>query len=100
VNKENWDKLDQSITEIKITLARNTVALEDHIRRTELAEQNIDLIRKEREEESAALRAELEPIKDHVKGVNLILKLIGTVGASIGATLLFIKEFGLFKLFQ
>jgi len=100
VNKENWDKLEESITEIKMTLVRNTVTLEEHMRRTAAAEKNIEIAQERITVVQEKLEHDMEPIRDHVKTVNLIMRLIGIVTSTVAATLLFVKEFGLFNFFK
>lgn len=100
MNKENWDKLEESITEIKLTLVRNTVTLEEHMRRTAAAEKNIELTQERISAVQEKLEGDMEPIRDHVKTVNLIMRLLGIVTSTIAATLLFVKEFGLLNLFK
>lgn len=56
---------------VDIALLKNDVA--HHIRRTDLAEESIRLI-----------RAEVQPIKDHVTRVDGGLKLIGFIGLFVG----------------
>ncbi len=70
------DKLDSRLGSIDVTLAKQHVSLEDHIRRTDLLEQQI------------------EPIKAHVAMVSGALKFIGIL-AMIAA----LVE-SLFKLFK
>ena len=60
------DKISENINEIKITLAEQHVTLKEHVRRTEI------------------LEAEIKPLKAHVQGVHLVLKLIG-VASMLGA---------------
>jgi tetrahydromethanopterin S-methyltransferase subunit G len=70
-------KLDQvidTLSRIDSTLAAQHESLEDHIRRTNVAEENIDLIRKD-----------LKPIQNHVSMVKGAMKLIGVVCAIVGA---------------
>lgn len=79
--KQKIDKIQEDIVDIKITLERNTVSLEEHIKRTALAEERVEQTRKE-----------LEPVKDHVKFVNWTLKII----AVSGTILISLKELGFF----
>lgn len=63
--------------EIKEIVIKNTASLDEHIRRTTVAEKRLELI-----------EADLEPVKDHVKAVGLIVKLaagaLGVVGTIAG----------------
>lgn len=64
---------------IEKTLERNTVALEEHMRRTELAEENIEL-----------LRSDVREIERHVISVQGVAKFIafcGVVAALVSAVL-------------
>lgn len=63
---EKQEKIGEDINEIKVVIAVQEEHLKTHIRRTELAEENISL-----------LRNEVEPIKKHVQYINGILKFIG-----------------------
>lgn len=53
------DKISEDIYEINISLAKNTISLEEHIRRTNLLEE------------------EIKPVKAHVNLVESIFKIIG-----------------------
>jgi hypothetical protein len=67
------DKIADDIAVIKtdIALIKNDVA--HHIRRTDLAEENL-----------SQLRATLKPIKEHVIVVNSVLKVIGVFSILVG----------------
>lgn len=69
---DTQESIASDITEIKVILAKQEVSLDTHIKRTNLAEENIALVREE-----------LEPVKDHVKMVNNIFKLIGFISVII-----------------
>lgn len=76
---EKIDKVQEDISEIKADIAAmkviqsvNTDSLKEHMRRTELAEESIELVRKD-----------MEPIKNHVLLVNYTLMLIGAVFTAI-----------------
>ena len=75
---EVLDKISDDVSELKVTSAKQEENLKEHIRRTEIAEENIGLIRKE-----------IQPLKDHVIVINGILKIIGAIsviaGAGVGA---------------
>lgn len=69
---------DKALERIETTLSTNTAALSEHMRRTNLAEANIE-----------HLRSQVQPIEDHVKFVRTLMKFgtwcAGLVGA--GTTL-------------
>lgn len=66
--QEKIESLDEKMDDMKITHERNTVILDEHIRRTEIAEQNID-----------SLRADLKPIQTHVTQISFVFKFIGFI---------------------
>lgn len=65
---EKLDKIVEHIGNIDITLAKQSVQLESHIKRTEIAEQNIDMLRKD-----------FKPVEKHVMMVSGALKLVGAL---------------------
>jgi archaellum component FlaC len=65
---EKLDKIMEEIIDIKISVARNTGSLEEHMRRTEVAEENLRL-----------LREEVEPIKAHVSNVHNVGNVFYTI---------------------
>lgn len=66
------DKIEDSISNIDITLAKQSKDLEHHIFRTDLAEQNLEL-----------LRAEMQPIKKHVALMDAGLKIMGVLASVV-----------------
>ena len=60
------DKLDERLDSVDLILVRNTGSLEEHMRRRQLAEEAIDI-----------LRRELKPVQTHVARVDGGLKLLG-----------------------
>ena len=71
---ESLDKIDSELTELRIISAKQEENIKEHIRRTELAEENLTL-----------LRQEIEPLKQHVIVINGILRVIGVVSVIIGS---------------
>ncbi len=69
---KSLDRIESDIVELKITSAKQEENLKEHIRRTEIAEENITLIREE-----------IRPLKDHVIVVNGVLKVLGVVSIII-----------------
>lgn len=61
------DRIDRSVDGINITLAKQEIHLEEHIKRSKLLED------------------QMEPIKQHVNRVNSLLLLLGGIFALIGA---------------
>lgn len=72
------DGLDGRIDSVDVTLAKQSVVLEEHQRRSLANEEQVQLLKKH-------LDIEIEPIKLHVNQVHLILKLIGLVASVVAA---------------
>lgn len=71
------DRIGADVAEIRVIQARMEGELKHHIRRTDLAEENLSL-----------LRAEVEPVKAHVDFINNLAKFfVGLIaaGGSIAA---------------
>ena len=81
---EKMDQVQERLGEIDVTLAKNTASLEEHIRRTELAEEAI-----------AVIKDELKPIQKHVTQVHTVFQVIGfvAVAVSIAAGVVKVLEF-------
>lgn len=74
---DRQEKLVDSVHEINITLAKQHISLEEHIRRSQAAEEAI-----------AIMRTELKPIESHV----VVMKAIMKIGAALlsSASILYI----------
>lgn len=68
--EEKLDRVEAKISSIDITLAKQAKDLEHHIYRTELAEENLSLIRQE-----------MVPVKKHVALMDASLKVIGAIAS-------------------
>jgi chromosome segregation ATPase len=81
---EKMDKVEEKLGSIDVTLAKNTSSLDEHIRRTELAEEAISIIKNE-----------MAPIQKHVTQVHTIFQAIGFVSVvvSIAAGVVKVAEF-------
>jgi archaellum component FlaC len=66
------DKLDERLDSIDRTLIAQKSSLDHHIYRTELAEENIELLRKD-----------MKPVQNHVQFVKNVMKFLVGVGAII-----------------
>lgn len=71
---ELLDKISEDISDLKVTSAKQEENIKEHIRRTELAEENIQMI-----------RSEIQPLKEHVIAINGVLKIIGIISVIIGS---------------
>lgn len=82
------DKCDERLDKVDVTLGKQQVILDEHVRRTNLIEEKIDADKKD-------VDAKLEPIKNHVSQVKLFMKIAGYVlggGAALGGAGMGIKE--------
>lgn len=86
--EEKLDRIQEDVTDIKVTLATNTSSLQEHMRRTAIAEERIELIQDQ-------MTKQLAPIKAHVTMVNTTLKVL----AGLGAIILGLQQLGIFKFF-
>lgn len=87
------DKLDQiisDINEIKVLQAehavlhrRNTEDLERHIKRTDLAEERIEMLTQQDANLKIELLKEIEPIKKHIGIVEAVVKMLFVIGALV-----------------
>ena len=71
---EILDKIGEDISELKVTAAKQEENIKEHIRRTEIAEENLSI-----------LRNEIQPLKEHVIAINGVLKVIGILSIIIGS---------------
>jgi len=67
---EKVEKISEDIGEMKVTLAKQESNIDHHIKRTDLAEESIGL-----------LRQDLEPIKLHVRKIKFTAEILGYVAA-------------------
>lgn len=77
------DNISSDIVEIKVTSARHDENLKLHMKRSDAAEQGINL-----------LKDELIPIKKHVHGVDVVIKLIAIASSVVGSIAAVFKLFG------
>lgn len=71
------DKMQEDVSEIKITLAVNTASLQQHMEQTKINREEVKLT----QESLEILKTELKPIHDHVLKVNFIVTIMGAIGA-------------------
>lgn len=65
--------VNERLTNLDVTSAKQEVSLENHIRRTEIAEESIEII-----------RGEMQPIKKHIHMVEGAFKLLGGISLVAG----------------
>lgn len=79
---EKLDKISDRMGTIETSQARTEVIMDEHIRRTALNEENIDILRKE-----------FKPVKAHVQFINNISKFV----AGVAAVLVFLETLGMLR---
>lgn len=80
---DKLDKMSEMMSEIQVSQARTEVSIVEHIRRTDLLEENMELIKKD-----------MAPVKEHVAKVNLVAKIVaGVLGAAVTIGAALIKAF-------
>lgn len=71
---QSLDKISEDISDLKVVVGKQEENIKEHMRRTEIAEENLALIREE-----------IEPLKNHIVVINGVLKIVGIVAIIIGA---------------
>lgn len=71
---DKLDKIEERLDNVDVTLAKQHVTLEEHMRRSLANEEAVQI-----------LKEQMEPIKDHVKAVNTVLKLAGGIAIVLAA---------------
>lgn len=71
---DKLDEMDKRLDEINVTLVKQEGNLQEHMRRSEANEKAVEL-----------LQSQLEPVKDHVKSVNAILRFAGGIAILLAA---------------
>lgn len=85
------DQMCDDIGEIKVILARQEESLRHHIRRTELAEEAIQINREQLDVSLKQLEVDLLPVKKHVDLVNAGFKIISGLGVLVAIAVGIIK---------
>ena len=78
------DKLDTRLDTIDITLAKHEANLNEHMRRTNIAEENIDLLRADTKQSFKEQSEEIKPLTKHVQRVEGFFKLLGIIASIVG----------------
>ena len=86
---EKQDRMYDEIVDIKLTQVQHTASLDEHMRRTEIAEGNILTLDKEQE----AIYDDIQPLKDFRSMCMGVVKFLGLGAAIAGAAVGIIKFF-------
>lgn len=99
--EDKLDKLNEKLQETNIVLAENTQSLIIHEKRTDLAENKLNLLEVQFKEYTARdrvvledIESKLEPIHNHVTVVNVVFKYILP---AIAGVLVFLFKMGILK---
>lgn len=84
--EEKLDKIADKLEVLNVISAKQEVNINEHIRRTDLAEKNIEY-----------LREELRPVQKHVFRVEGITKLVGLLGIMTTIVVSILEIFNNFK---
>lgn len=77
------DKIDSNLTELRVTSAKQEENIRTHIYRTELNEQNVELLRKQLETSLKKVDDKLDPILKKENQIVGMLKLGGILGGFV-----------------
>lgn len=83
---EKQDKMSEDISDIKLVNIKQEENLRLHMYRTELAEQNIEILKKE-----------LVPVKKHVDLINAAVKIIASISILVGIVVGIVETIAFFK---
>lgn len=89
---EKQDKIYDEILIIKVTEVKHAASLEEHMRRTELAEKAIEKL----SASDIEIYKVIEPVQKHVTMIQGVVKFIGLIGVLVGIIVGLAKIFGAF----
>ena len=85
------DETTKTLTQIQTDIAIIKNDLQHHIRRTDLAEENVKLIRDEMKFQNNGIKDELKPIKKHIAMVDGVVRFLGILSLALGVALTIYK---------
>lgn len=91
--ESKFDKMDGHLDSINSTLIRQEESLRYHILRTDLAEENIKLLKDSFDKRTDSIHKQIEPIQAHVNMVVGVGKFIGYVSVVSGIIYTFVQLF-------
>jgi hypothetical protein len=74
--------IKEDVSNINVTNAEHKAILDEHMRRTEVNEQTLELLRSRREEDVAILYKELQPVKSQMAFFGILAKTLTAVAAA------------------
>lgn len=90
-------ELKASVNELEATSREHKAILDEHMRRTAAAEENIELLRLRDEKRDEEVEDRIKPLEKHVAmwaGAGKVLAVLGTIAAIIGAVVKAVSVFG------
>lgn len=69
---DRLDSIDDRLNNVDKTLVKQEMNLDEHMKRSDNLEEMINLVKND-----------LKPVENHVKGVNLVLKILGILGSGV-----------------
>lgn len=78
------EKIDNNLTELRVTSAKQEENIRTHVYRTELNEANVETLRKQLEFSVKQFEEKLAPVLQRESQVTGMIKLFGAVAAVIG----------------
>ena len=93
--EKKLDKLVEVVQKIHTETIKNTIVLEEHMKRSETSEKRLEVQESKLEAYMENTRSDLEPIKQHVHLVNKLavigFKLLGILGTIVGVAYTIMK---------
>jgi hypothetical protein len=91
---DKLDKIVEKLHGIELQLTRNTDSLEIHEKRSDINEQEIELVQKEVATLLTKFDKDFQPVKDHVKHVNFVMfKVVPAIAGTILFAIAIIRFF-------
>mgnify|MGYP001614100345 CR=1 FL=1 len=91
------DVIGEKVSDQNAILAKQSVILEDHTRRSLAAEENLDLLRQEARSNKSELEGKIAPIQSHVDKVQFLtratIKIISISATIVGVMVAVVKLF-------
>lgn len=87
------DRLDQRADNIDVTLAKQSVELKEHVRRSLANEKSVELLKENIDINKAEFNEKIKPIESHITQVHVVFKIIGLCSAIIGFIIMILNAF-------
>ena len=81
---DKLEKLVDEMSEMKVIVAKQEVNLQEHMKRSDLLEEQMKLTQETYNRDKAEIEAELVPVKTHIHTVKSVFKVGSGIAAIIG----------------